>query len=300
MAATERELEFSTYHPIVNFTYFTAVIGITMFSMNLFFLVAGVLVSWMYSFMLSGKKSIKYNLLFLLPVFIFMVFINPIFYNNGETVLFYINNNRVTLETVIFGIAQSVLLLNVVVWFRCYSILLTSDKLIYLFGRFVPSLALIVSMVFRFIPLLRNRYQEITYGQMGMGRCRKKESLRRKCKRIIKQVSILIAWSLESSIETADSMEARGYGIKGRTSFHLFPFQKKDAVLLGLILLLSGVTMIGCVKGSLDISYFPVIQLPVMNGSAYLYCISYLLLIMLPIGIELEGARKWKRYSLNM
>lgn len=300
MAETERELEFSTYHPIVNFVYFTAVIGITMFSMNLFFLAAGFLISWIYSFMLSGKKSLKYNILFLLPVFIFMVIINPIFYNNGETVLFYINNNRVTLETVIFGIAQSILLLNVVIWFRCYSILLTSDKLIYLFGRFVPSLALIISMVFRFIPLLRNRYQEITYGQMGMGRCRKKESLKGKCRRIIKQLSILIAWSLEASIETADSMEARGYGIKGRTSFHLFSFRKRDAVLLGVILLLTGIIISGSVKGSMDISYFPVIKLPEVDGSTYLYCISYLMLLTLPIGIELEGARKWKQYNLNI
>lgn len=39
-----------------------------------------------------------------------MVVINLFFNNNGETVLFYINTNRITAESIGYGIASAILL----------------------------------------------------------------------------------------------------------------------------------------------------------------------------------------------
>ena len=89
-------------------------------------------------------------------------------------------------------------------------------------------LGLTLSMIFRFIPLLKARFREISMGQRCMGR-HVTGGFMAKLRQVTKEVSILISWSLEAAIETSDSMEARGYGLPGRTSFHLF----KMLVLLG-------------------------------------------------------------------
>ncbi|MEI3176077.1 MAG: hypothetical protein V8S96_06110 [Lachnospiraceae bacterium] len=42
----------------------------------------------------------------------------------------------------------------------------------------------------------------------------------------------LVSWSMENSIDTADAMKARGYGLPGRTNFSLFRFRQRDVILL--------------------------------------------------------------------
>lgn len=97
--------------------------------------------------------------------------------------------------------------------------MITPDKFLYLFGRVLPVLSLLLSMSFRFIPLLKNRYREISMGQRCMGR--QGGGLIQRGRLLAKKVSILISWSLEAAIETSDSMESRGYGLKGRTLLSL-------------------------------------------------------------------------------
>ena len=43
-------------------------------------------------------------------------------------------------------------------------------------------------------------------------------------------------------------MEARGYGLKGRSSYTIYRFDRRDLCVLLLILLLGGVVLIGCVE----------------------------------------------------
>ena len=60
----------------------------------------------------------------------------------------------------------------------------------------------------------------------------------------VKILSIMITWSLENAIETADSMKSRGHGLKGRTSYSLYKFDKRDAIMLCAILFSGTVLMI--------------------------------------------------------
>lgn len=52
----------------------------------------------------------------------------------------------------------------------------------------------------------------------------------------VNEFSTLITWSLESSMETSMSMESRGYGLKGRTSFNRFRFTLKDTFTIIIML----------------------------------------------------------------
>ncbi len=292
--------EFSGYHPLVNMLYFVLVIGITMFSLSPYFLIATVVLSWGYAFLLKGIEGIKANLIMSISVFVVMVVMNVLFVNKGETVLFYINTNRVTLEAVFYGIASAIMLICVLVWFSCFNVIITADKVIYLFGRIAPVLGLTLSMIFRFVPLLKSRFAEISLGQKCMGRSHNQGGLIKKARQLLKELSILIAWSLESSIESGDSMEARGYGLRGRTSFHLFKFSHRDIAALILMLITGIPIVIGVFRGVTKMLFYPKVVFPEFTAEMAIVLVCYCVLAATPLIIDIIGEIRWKQLDLKM
>jgi len=63
---------FSTFHPFVNFLYFVVVLLFSMVFMHPIFQVIALISAVVYSFMLKGKKAIKFNLLYMVPFLLFM------------------------------------------------------------------------------------------------------------------------------------------------------------------------------------------------------------------------------------
>ncbi len=291
---------FCSYHPLVNTLYFTLTIGITMYSISPYFLAVTFLFSWIYSILLKGRSGMKLNAVMSIFMLIIMVALNMFFNNNGETVLLYINTNRITLESICFGIAGGVMLISIIVWFTCFNVIMTADKLIYLFGKAAPVLGLTLSMIFRFVPLLKSRFAEISLGQKCMGRGRGKGGFIMKARQLVKKVSILIAWSLEASIESADSMEARGYGLKGRSSFHLFKFSKRDIAALFLMLAAGLPVVVAAFKGMTNMYFYPKIVRPELDLWTALVLMCYTVLAATPIVIDIAGEIRWRQLDLKM
>ena len=279
-------------HPLLNFIYFAVIIGITMFSNHPLVLLLSFATAWLYSVLLGGKKAMHFNLLVLLPVILLTLILNTLNVHNGVTVLFYLNGNRITLEALVFGLVQGVMLSSVIIWFGCFTRIVTEDKFIYIFGRFSPVIALTVSMIIRFIPLLKNRFNEVRAAQRCMGRKNNSKNLIRKIRQLGKEVSILIAWSLEASIESADSMEARGYGLRGRTSFHLFRMTEKERYLLALMLISGSVCIIACAMNYTNIYYYPTILLPNLTLMHGIFILAFCILMYSAIIMDIRGRNK--------
>ena len=289
---------FAGCHPAVNLIFFLFTIGITMFSMSPVFLAATLVFSWLYSILLNGRKAIKSNLFFTLPIVVIMAVINTFFTHNGATVLFYVNNSRITLEALLYGLAAAVLLSSIIVWFSCFNVVMTSDKLIFIFGKAAPVLGLTLSMIFRFIPLLKARFREISMGQRCMGR-HVTGGFMAKLRQVTKEVSILISWSLEAAIETSDSMEARGYGLPGRTSFHLFKMTPTDKVLLTGISISGIIGAVGCALGKTSIYYYPKVVLGQWDIMTVITFAAYIALLAVPVIADILGEIKWQQYRLE-
>ncbi len=279
-------------HPLINFIYFAVVIGITMFSNHPLFLVASFLTAWIYSILLRGKKAIVFNCMVLLPVMLITVLLNTLNVHNGVTVLFYLNGNRITLEAIIFGVVQGVMLSSVMIWFTCFTNIVTEDKFIYLFGRIAPVIALTLSMIMRFIPLLKTRFIEVSAAQRCMGRGKKGRNLMGRIRQFGKEVSILIAWSLEASIESADSMEARGYGLRGRTSFHLFRLTAKECCVLAVIIVLSVICIVACAMDYTNIYYYPTILLTPLSFKQIVSIIAFCALMYSAVIMDIRGRNR--------
>ena len=285
---------FSTYHPIVNFIYFISVIAFTMIFMHPAFLAISLFGSFMYSTMLNGKKAVRFNLFYMLPMMITAAILNPVFNHEGATILTYLpGGNPLTAESIFFGLAAAIMIGNVICWFSCYNAVMTSDKFIYLFGKIIPSLSLIFSMALRFIPKFKQQLKVVSNAQKCIGRDISTGSIKQRTKHAIRIISIMISWSLENAVETADSMKSRGYGINGRTSFSIYKFTKRDTKALCAILIFSSYIVIGSVLGGAYFSYFPSIKFaPVTPFTVSLYVV-WLALCIMPAIIEFMEELKW-------
>lgn len=287
--------EFKNYHPIVNFLYFTAVISCAMLLMNPICLLTALACSFIYSIILNGKKAVKFNFLFLIPALAAAALINPAFNHEGVTILAYLpSGNPLTLESIVYGIAAAVMLVTVVCWFSCYNKVMTSDKFIYLFGRIIPSLSLILSMTLRLVPRFKAQLRVISQAQRCIGRDVSQGSVVKRIKNGISIISIMITWALENSIETADSMKSRGYGLPGRSAFSIFTFEKRDKIALIYIMALCLYIAAGGAAGGLYFRYFPSMKMTELSKFTVSIFAAYFMLCIMPAAIELWEVRRWK------
>ncbi|MDD2495102.1 MAG: energy-coupling factor transporter transmembrane protein EcfT, partial [Tissierellia bacterium] len=117
---------FSSYHPLVNFSYFVFVFAFSMVFMYPVCLGISLVCSFIYSISLRGKRAVKFNFVFLLPMMLVTAIINPAFNHEGATILMYLHTgNPLTLESIVYGIAASAMLAAMVCWFSCYNEIMT-------------------------------------------------------------------------------------------------------------------------------------------------------------------------------
>ncbi len=287
--------EFKTYHPIVNFMYFVFVIGFACFFMHPIALCISLVSGFTYQVILKGRKAIKNNLIYMLPMIIAMGLINPAFNHEGITIICYLpSGNPLTLESIICGICTAFMIVSVICHFSCYNEVMTSDKFIYLFGKIIPAMSLIISMTLRFVPRFSAHLKVVTNAQRCMGRDISSGNLIKRAKNGLNILSIMTTWSLENAIETADSMKARGYGLPGRTAFSIFTFDKRDKKALFYIFFLGIYTFVGNLSGIMNFEFFPSVKMAETSIFGISVFLAYLLLCIYPIMIEIWEVRKWK------
>ena len=287
---------FSTYHPIVNMLYFVLVLCFAMFFTHPVCLGISLVCAFCYSLYLKGIKALRFSLLYMLPMLIITALLHPLFSHQGGTILTYLGDgNPLTLESIIYGIAAAVMLVCVINWFSCYNEVMTSDKFVYLFGRVIPALSLILSMALRFVPQFKAQLKIVSNAQRCVGRGVARGGLIKRTRDGIRILSIMVTWALENAIETADSMKCRGYGLPGRTAFSIYRFDRRDMYALIFLIICGAAVICGAFYGAFYFRYFPTIKAQSIN---FAFCILhfafYFALCIMPIAINLLGDLKWK------
>lgn len=292
---------FSSYHPLVNMLYFTAVIGFSMFFMHPVTLVISLISACAYAVCLHGKKALRTGFVVMLPMALAAATLNPLFNHRGATILTYLpNGNPLTLESVMFGVAAAVMLVTVITWFSCFNAVMTGDKFVYLFGRVIPAMSLILSMALRFVPRFRAQIKTVANAQKCIGQSVSTGNIFRRAKYGVKILSILVTWSLENAIETADSMKSRGYGLPGRTAFSIYRFTRRDGLAMVYIFICAAATITGAALEVYRFRYFPTIR----HISAYSLWVAalfllYFALCAFPLIVNMKEDFLWKRIPSN-
>lgn len=281
---------FESYNPLAVAVFFLSASFVAMFSMNPVILSVSLFGALLFCFLRNGLRNPKYHL-FSLLLFVVMAVINPLVNHNGGTVLFVMNDNPVTLEAFIYGVVASVMIIAVLYWFRSFTEIMTSDKLLYIFGALSPRLALVLSMALRFVPLFSRQIKKAEQTQKALG-LYKDDNIIDTFRGKLSIFSIVVTWALENGIITADSMTARGYGIKRRSRYSVFRWSGKDVALLVTTIVLLGLTLFG-IYGN-ETVYYPYVvisEITPVNLTGY---IGYGLLVLIPSVIEIKETLRWK------
>jgi len=284
---------FARYHPAVNLFYFALVIGCAMVLAHPVCLVLSFICALGYSVSLLGKKAIRF---YMLPLLLVTAIANPLFSHAGVTILAYLpSGNPLTLESILYGISAAFLLVTVITWFSCFNAVMGSDKLVYLFGRVIPALSLVLSMALRFVPRFTAQAKAVANAQKCLGRDLSQGNAIRRAKHGMKILSILITWALENAIDTADSMKSRGYGLPGRSAFSIYRFEKRDQLALLFLAVCGGSIIAGALMGQLEFHFYPYIGGADFSAwQAGLFMI-YFVLCGLPLWTRGREALQWKR-----
>ena len=282
---------FSGFHPAVNFIFFMAVLGLTMFIQQPVYLLISMISGCAYLLYLQGSKGFLRQVGYLLPILVMMAVMNPMFNHEGVTVLWYLpNDNPITLEAICFGLASAVMMGASIVWFNCCNTVFTSDKIIYLFGRVIPALSLMISMILRFVPRFKNFLQSVLRTQQAM---HKPENAREKLQQALAAFSATVSWAMEQSIISADSMKSRGYGLFGRTAFSIYIFEKRDGITLLTLFLLCVGAGLPHVVGLMGWTYYPGMTGDLLGPVQIMAYICYGGMCNLSLIINLMEDRKW-------
>ncbi len=283
---------FRTYHPLVNLMYFVFVIGFSCWYFHPICIGISLLSGLGWGILLLGGKSVGKSLWFLLPMIGITAIMNPLFNHQGITVLWYFpSGNALTMESILYGVLAGAMVACVLVWFLCFRQIMTEEKIIYLFGRITPGLALVFSMTVRFVPRFLEQFRKVSRARWGIGG--RKLTTKHKLKDAMTVLSGVTTWALENAIETADSMKARGYGLPGRTAFSNIRFDRRDGKALLVILFLAGLVLTGGILGQLKFRCFPAVVGSGFSLTNLPYFLCYLLLCSYPLFLELREVSRW-------
>ena len=286
---------FASYHPAILFFTFLAAAFLTMFTQHpalLLLSLAGALGLLM---IVKGPAAACRSLVFRLPFVLVLSLTNPLFNRQGEIILFRLGGLPVTLESLLYGLSVGLMLTDVTLWFASFSRIFTADKILYLLGRPFPRLALILSSAMRFVPLFSQQAGAIHQAQKTMGMytgSSRKERLRAG----MRSFTALLTWSLENAVDTADAMEARGYGLPGGTQAAGRRLYGRDITALLTAASLFSMGAAGIFGwGALDFAYFPRFAYGRFSAVSCMVYVCCGLLFFLPCLMEAKEYVRWIR-----
>lgn len=292
---------FAQYHPLVNFLYFTLVIGFSMVLNHPLAQGISLICACIYAVQTEEKKAVGFCLKWCLPMVAVTALFNPAFSHEGTTILLYFpTGNPLTLESILYGLSAGVMLATIMLWFLNFNRVITSDKFIYLFGRVIPAMSLVLSMTLRFIPKFKTQMDCVVDAQRSIGRDIAQGSILQRVKKAITVLSIMVTWALENAIETADSMKSRGYGLPGRSAFSIYRFDQRDKSAL-LFLGFCGIYLLtGAMASAFGFRYYPSIRSIGLNPATLSFPFVFCCLCGMPVVLNGLEERKWRSIHSKM
>lgn len=280
---------FSKCHPAVNFLFFAGAIGMTVMIQHPIYLLSGILTGAIYYLLLNGRKGWKL-ILWMIPLFVLLTAMNPLFNTLGATPLFFLFGRPYTLEALYYGAAVAAVFVTMLLWFGCYNKVLTGDKFTSLFGNLIPSVSLLLVMVFRMIPNLMRKAAQFSGARKSIGKgAGENATTGEKLTDGMTVLGALTTWALEGSIVTGDSMRARGYGAAKRSSFMIYRMGSVDWTLLILLPLFLALVILAAGYGQLAAAFTPEINIAPLSWGI----VPYTLYLLIPTILHGKESLQW-------
>lgn len=271
--------EFSQLHPLSQILYLACVTAVIIFVPDPGLEAFGAVLGFIYYVLLMGRRAVK-NILIYIPLGLIAAVVNPLFSHQGATILGYFpDGNPVTLESILYGLGMGLLLITMLIWLSILNKIYTSDRWIYIFSSIAPSLGLMFSMILRFVPKFSRRQKETAQVNSSAG--------------AVKRFSMMLTWSLESSVDTADSMAARGYGSGPRRSLNLFRWKLPDTVLAAFTILFTALILYLRISGSVVWTFYPFAKRSGDRAPQFIYMAAFACLAAIPCISRIKEKITW-------
>ena len=288
-------MRFDSYHPAINFIFFTAVIAATVSFDHPAFLLLSYLCAFIYSVALEGKRAFRLDLA-MVPLMISFAGYYA-FYNHFGVTDLSVNfiGNAWTLESLVYGGVIAVKASGVCMWMICVHSVVSSDKVIYLLGRVSPRLSLLLSLLLRLVPRVRRRCHRVEEARRCVGRGIRQGNPFRRAVHLLREISIVITWTLEDLEGSSESMKSRGVALRGRTAYSIYRFDNRDRGFV--IALFSGFTVMtmGVLLDQTKALYAPEIRINPVSAWSYIFYMVYAATCLLPFTLQVVGERRFRR-----
>lgn len=280
-------------HPLTLHIYFICVLILSMKLTHPIFLIINLIIGSIYLITNIGLKLYFRKLIYIVPMTLLIMIINPLFNHRGATPILYINDMPITIESIVSSIFVGILIISLLLWFSALGSCIDSYKFLYIFGRIMPTVSLMITMIIRFIPYFSYKLEQIKQTQLTFGYSTSDGPMKKRLLSGSKLLTILISTSLENSIDTADSMQSRGYGLKPRGHYAHYKYTVIDIMISCLSITAFVLLMIFSFSNHYVFHYYPNFTGLQLSSQLYLPIIGYSILLISPILYNITEAIKW-------
>lgn len=222
-----------------------------------------------------------------LPTVFFAVLLltvlNPLVNTGGLTVLFSVFGHAVTAEALLYGFSSGCMLAAVTQWFLLMRDTAAFEKITELLSGTAPTVSTAVVMLLRVVPRLLRTAEETE--QVRLALCGARTGRGGALKYAMRTSTVVLEKSLTDSIETAKSMNARGFG-SGKRRRTRAPMGRADRRFFAAVLLLfAAVALLTALGGKMR--FYPSVRMPRYTLPTVL---SAAALLLLPLGIDGKDA----------
>ena len=285
---------FEDRHPAVNLIFFTAVIAGTILFHHPVYLGISVVCALAYSIYRGGRRAAVFDLCVLVCAGVFCLYYST-FHHFGITELGRNPvGNRVTLESVVYGMVLGLTVAGVVMWMSCVYSVVSSDKVVYLFGRVSPRGALALSVLLRMVPRLKDRAKQLNRARQGVGRGACTGGFFPRVRNGICIFSMLLTWLIETLPMMADAMRSRGSALRGRTAYSIYRFDNWDRAYIIAMFGALTVTGMGVLLHQTNITYDPQIVMNPITPMSWVFYAGYALLCLMPMAQEIYSHARFR------
>lgn len=289
------ENQFERWHPVSQLAYYVFVFGISVFIMHPVITGISFISAIFLGIVIDRKRFLKMFICLYIPAVIAGIIINPLFSHEGVSIIWYFpDGNPLTAESIIYGIMAGIMIGSIFTFLFSFNKVMTSDKVMYLTGCVLPYIALVISMVLRFIPEFKHHLSEVLVARKCIGKGLNEKNLMKKIRNACTVMSVMATWAFESSVDKSDSMRARGYGICRRSSYSIFRYTKKDIVIIAVILAACGYMIYAIMSGAVYVQYYPCFKMEQSKIAAGFAYFLYAAVCILPVFDIWMEERVWK------
>lgn len=284
------------WHPLIAAMYFAGLFILLMTTSHPFYLLMIGCAVFTLLYLHDRSRLFLSSIKGYLFIVLFVMLMNPLFSSRGATILGYLFGRAITLESVLYGLLFGWKLFLLFFVVQAYERVIEMDRFLYLMGSVLPRTSLVLVMTMRLIPLMKCRLVEIrdiAKVQLPDTGIEKRQLV----KGAMEQMHTLVEWSLESALQTAVSMRARGFGYGKRTSARVYRMETGDRI-LGLFFLVAGALVLrGFSLGIGNVVFYPRFEWGTLDVR---YLGLFLVWILLPIIAEGGERLLWRSMKLRI